>query len=68
MTKPKRRPRTPWDKLARAGDKGSGIRLTANEVAHLNRDLAIVKRAEIDAYCYDQGHNPYTCQDCEEQW
>ena len=61
----KRRKRTPWDRLLRAAQAGRGIRFTPEELRKLRFDRAIETRAELDAECFDKGHDPYSCRDPE---
>ena len=62
-----RRKRTPWDRIIRAANAGTGCRLSFEDVRRLAMDGAIEVRGDMDADCYDAGHDPYTCQeiDCE---
>ena len=39
---------TPWQKIMRAGRRGTGARLTADDVKRLMSDEAIRTRAELD--------------------
>jgi len=39
---------TPYQKILRAGRRGTGVRLTADDVARLMIDTAIRDRAELD--------------------
>lgn len=59
------RRRTPWDRLRRAAIQGTGCRLSPEDVRSLLRDEALAYRGELDAFCYDQGHDPATCHDEE---
>lgn len=63
----KRRKRTPWDRIIRAANKGHGVRLSAEDCGRLGFDGAIETRAELDATCFDAGHDPETCNrdECE---
>jgi len=66
MTKQRRR-RTPWDRIIRAADAGTGLRLTAEDVRQLSRDGAIALRGERDALCFAAGHDPAVCLgECDE--
>lgn len=58
-----RRKRTPWDRLVRAGKRGVGCRLTAEDVQRLLSDGAILKRGTMDGNCYAEGHDPSKCHD-----
>jgi len=40
--------RTPWQKIRDAGERGTGLRLNAEEVGRLAFDNAIFTRAEND--------------------
>jgi hypothetical protein len=39
---------TPWQRIARAAQRGTGLRLSADEVFRLSMDDAIMRRAELD--------------------
>lgn len=39
---------TPWQKIMRAGQKGTGVRLTAEDCHQLSLDDAIETRAQLD--------------------
>lgn len=39
---------TPWQKITRAADRGSGVHLDCDEVRRLSKDDAIAFRAELD--------------------
>ena len=39
---------TPWARIVQAGHRGTGVRLSADEVAQLMADDAIVVRGEAD--------------------
>ena len=39
---------TPWARIVRAGRRGTGVRLSAEDVYRLNGDGAIVLRGELD--------------------
>ena len=39
---------TPWEKIMRAGSRGTGLRLTADEVQQLSGDGAIEQKAFND--------------------
>jgi hypothetical protein len=41
---------SPWERIIRAADRGTGLRLTAEEALMLSRDNAIVTRAELDQH------------------
>lgn len=45
---PGKTPRTPWQRIARAAARGTGCRLTADDVLRLSQDGAIMTRAELD--------------------
>ena len=63
-----RRRRTPWDRIVRAADAGTGIRLTREDALRLSMDGAVETRAELDAQCYDRGHDPEgSCGECERE-
>lgn len=62
------RTRTPWDRLVTAARKGTGLRLTAEEVRWLAGDSAIDARGTMDRACFDKGHDPYRCRDKECEW
>lgn len=42
------RKRSPWARIVLADRKGTGVRLSADDVSQLARDEAIVKRGELD--------------------
>jgi hypothetical protein len=39
---------TPWQRIARAAQRDTGLRLSADEVFRLSMDDAIMRRAELD--------------------
>jgi hypothetical protein len=39
---------TPWQRIARAAQRDTGIRLSADEVFRLSMDDAIMRRAKLD--------------------
>jgi hypothetical protein len=39
---------TPWQRIARAAKRDTGLRLSADEVSRLSMDDAIMRRAELD--------------------
>lgn len=41
---------TPWEKIMRAGKRGTGLRLTADEVHQLSCDGAIEQKASNDEW------------------
>lgn len=43
-----RRRRTPWQKIMRAAQNGTGLKLDADEILRLGRDRAIETRARYD--------------------
>jgi hypothetical protein len=39
---------TPWQRIARAAKRDTGLRLSADEIFKLSMDDAITRRAELD--------------------
>jgi len=39
---------TPWERILRAANRGTGLRLSADDVLRLSQDDAIITRAEMD--------------------
>lgn len=48
----KRKRRTPWDRICRAAERGSGLRLSPEDVDRLYLDDAIRLRGHIDGSCF----------------
>jgi len=40
---------TPWERIIRAADRGTGLRLSVSEISALGMDGAIAKKAQNDA-------------------
>lgn len=45
---------SPWEKIMRAYRRGTGLRLTAEEISELGQDSAIEQKAANDAYDKEQ--------------
>ena len=56
---------TPWEKIMRAGRRGTGIRLTADEVLQLSSDGAIETKAVNDK-CEREEVGRVLCYRCRE--
>ena len=41
---------SPWERIIRAADNGTGLHLSANEIAQLGMDQAIADKAQNDAH------------------
>lgn len=41
---------SPWERIIRAADRGTGLHLSASEIQRLGNDNAIAVRAESDAH------------------
>lgn len=50
----KRLPPTPWERIVRAADQGTGLRLTYEDVVRLSQDGAIQLRASEDSLARDE--------------
>ena len=55
--------RTPWQRIRDAAEKGTGVRLTADEVSRLGLDGTIMDRAEQDDVRCPECGRP-----CDENW
>lgn len=42
--------KTPWQEIMRAAERGTGLRLTSDEIYQLSMDDAISTRATLDAF------------------
>lgn len=65
----RRRRKTPWERIVCAADRGTGLRLSADDVLRLSRDNAIMTRGELDADGEEPGpstvYDPYDeCARC----
>lgn len=53
-----KRRRTPWQKIRDAAQRGTGTRLSFDDVLRLSQDGAIITRAEMDdVACLDCGND-----------
>lgn len=43
-----RKRKTPWQRIKNAADRGTGLRLSPDDVRRLGHDGAIMTRAELD--------------------
>lgn len=50
---------TPWAKIAQAVEKGTGTRLSPEEVEDLGCDGALMTRGSMDLDAYRNGEDPY---------
>ncbi len=58
MKKGKKEPLSAWGKIVRAAQRGTGLRLTAEEVRYLSLDDAINTVGEDDLLCWNaNGYN-----------